>query len=172
VAVAAKTALATAIGRPGSRTDASSRQRPFWAAVCFRNTRPESIHAQQPTQVAHYLAHLIAGGSALLKPRPKELACTSRWMRTDTPDADAPVADIGDPNSPTATSSFSGGIRVPAPLVAHCCWRQRRYIQRHLLAAHEFLCVAGIFLSMTCRNTTAALAVNPVDRDEVPPKAQ
>jgi hypothetical protein len=62
------------------------------------------VHAQQPTQAGPYLAHLIAGGPALVKPLPKELAGTAArteelWIRTETPDADALIAGIGDPNS-------------------------------------------------------------------------
>jgi hypothetical protein len=61
-------------------------------------------HAQEPLKAGPYLAHLLAGGPALVKPLPKELAGTSArteelWVRTDTPNADALIAGIGDPNS-------------------------------------------------------------------------
>jgi hypothetical protein len=55
-------------------------------------------------QAGPYLAHLLAGGPALIKPLPKKLAATSArteelWVWTDTPDTDALIAGIGDPNS-------------------------------------------------------------------------
>jgi hypothetical protein len=61
-------------------------------------------HAQEPTHAGPYLAHLLAGGPALIKPLPEELAGTvarteELWVRTDTPDADALIAGIGDPDS-------------------------------------------------------------------------
>ena len=60
-------------------------------------------HAQR-TQAGPYLAHLLAGGPPLVKPLPKELAGTVArteeiWVRTDTPEADALIAGIGDPDS-------------------------------------------------------------------------
>ena len=72
---------------------------------CCRDTRArESPRRSSPTQAGPYLAHLLAGGPALVKPLPKELAGTvarteELWVRTDTPDADALIAGIGDPNS-------------------------------------------------------------------------
>lgn len=62
------------------------------------------VHAQKPVHAGPYLAHLLAGGPALVKPVPKELAGTSArteelWVRTDTPDTDALIAGMGDPGS-------------------------------------------------------------------------
>lgn len=92
------------MGRPRPRGGVSSRQRLFWATAASALLGLGTIQAQQPTQAGPYLAHLIAGGPALVKPLPTELAGTSArteevWVRTDTPDADAVIAGIGDPNS-------------------------------------------------------------------------
>ena len=58
--------------------------------------------AQQPKQAGPYLANVVAGGPALIKPLPPNLAGTAArteelWVRTETPDADALIAGIGDP---------------------------------------------------------------------------
>lgn len=72
------------------------------------------VHAQEPMQAGPYLAHLLAGGPALIKPLPKELAGTSvrteeLWVRTDTPGADALIAGIGDPNSSSSYFELQEG---------------------------------------------------------------
>lgn len=82
----------------------SSRVRLFGAATAAGLLGLGVVHAQQPTKAGPYVAHLLAGGPALVKPLPKELAGTvarteELWVRTDTPDADALIAGIGDPNS-------------------------------------------------------------------------
>jgi hypothetical protein len=79
------------------------QQRLFRAAVTAGVLGVGAAHAQL-TQAGPYLAHLLAGGPALVKPLPKELAGTvarteELWVRTDTPDSDALIAGIGDPNS-------------------------------------------------------------------------
>ena len=53
-------------------------------------------------QAGPYLANVVAGGPALVKPLPTNLAGTGArteelWVRTGTPDADALIAGIGDP---------------------------------------------------------------------------
>jgi hypothetical protein len=58
--------------------------------------------AQQTGQGGPYLANIVAGGPALTKPLPANLAGTGArteelWVRTDTPDADALIAGIGNP---------------------------------------------------------------------------
>ena len=58
--------------------------------------------AQQPVQAGPYLANVVAGGPALVKPLAANLAGTAArteelWVRTETPDADALIAGIGDP---------------------------------------------------------------------------
>jgi hypothetical protein len=52
--------------------------------------------------VGPYLAHLVAGGPALVKPLPARLAAAGArteelWVRTATPEVDALIAGIGDP---------------------------------------------------------------------------
>ena len=87
-----------------------------------------TAHAQS-MQAGPYLAHLLAGGPALVKPLPKELAGTVArteevWVRTDTPEADALIAGIGDPNS-----SF---LLLRAPAGASGDWlRFRRIADRY-----------------------------------------
>jgi hypothetical protein len=81
-----------------------SRQGLFLAVVAAGMLRLGVAHAQQPAQAGPYLAHLVAGGPALVKPLPKELAGTvarteELWVQTDRSDADALIAGIGDPNS-------------------------------------------------------------------------
>lgn len=82
----------------------SWRQKSFGAALFAGAAGLGVIHAQQPPTAGPYLAHLLAGGPALVKQLPKELAGTvarteELWVRTDTPNADALIAGIGDPNS-------------------------------------------------------------------------
>ena len=86
-------------------------------------------HAQQPAQAGPYLAHLLAGGPALVKPLPRELAgmvprTEELWVRTDRPDADSLIAGIGDPDSSCcyfalqrghAALGSAGGVSVVAP---------------------------------------------------------
>ena len=104
MAVAAKTGLAGAMGRPGSRSGMFWRQTAFRVVVAGGMLGLGVAPAQQPAQAGPYLAHLLAGGPALVKPLPKELAGTvarteELWVRTGTPDADALIAGIGEPNS-------------------------------------------------------------------------
>lgn len=79
-----------------------SRSRSFlWA---FAGIGLLGAHAQQPTKVGPYLAHLLAGGPALVKPLPKALSGTDArteevWLWTSTPNVDALIAGIGDPSS-------------------------------------------------------------------------
>jgi hypothetical protein len=61
-----------------------------------------ACYAQQPTQAGPYLANVVAGGPALVKPLPANLAGTGGrteelWVRTQAPEADALIAGIGDP---------------------------------------------------------------------------
>jgi hypothetical protein len=58
--------------------------------------------AQQPAQAGPYLANIVAAGPALVKPLPANLAGSGArteelWVRTETPDANALIAGIGDP---------------------------------------------------------------------------
>ena len=81
-----------------------SRRLLLWAMAGAGLLVPAIVQAQQPAHAGPYLAHLIAGGPALVKPLPKELADASArteelWVRTDTPDADALIAGFGDPGS-------------------------------------------------------------------------
>src|ERR1700761_720221 len=90
--------------RPRSRSGMFWRQTVLLTVVAGGMLSLGAAPAQQPTQAGPYLAHLLAGGPALVKPLPKELAGTvarteELWGRTDTPDADALIAGIGDPNS-------------------------------------------------------------------------
>ena len=60
--------------------------------------------AQVPDQVGPYLAHLLAGGPALVKPLPKNIASAQAWsedlwVRTEAPGTDAMIAGVGDPAS-------------------------------------------------------------------------
>ena len=74
-----------------------------WASAGIALLGLGTARSQEP-QAGPYLAHLLAGGPALVKPLPKELAGTvarteELWVRTDTPDSDALIAGVGDPNS-------------------------------------------------------------------------
>lgn len=99
----AKAASVSAADRPRSGNSTSSPQRLFRAAIAAGMLGLGAAHGQT-VQVGPYLAHLLAGGPALVKPLPKELAATTArteelWVRTDTPEEDALIAGIGDPNS-------------------------------------------------------------------------
>src|ERR1700749_687833 len=90
--------------RPRSRSGMFWRQTVFLAVVAGARLGLGAATAQHRAQAGPYLAHLPAGGPALVKPLPKELAGTvarteELWVRTDTPDADALIAGIGEPNS-------------------------------------------------------------------------
>ncbi len=81
------------------------RWRPFlWAFAGIALLAAGVGDAQQPTKVGPYLAHLLAGGPALVKPLPKALSGTDPrteevWLWTDTPNLGALIAGIGDPSS-------------------------------------------------------------------------
>ena len=82
----------------------SSRTRLFWSVAAVGLLGFGIGHSQEPAKAGPYLAHLIAGGPALVKPLPKELAGTGArteelWVRTSTPETDAVIAGIGDPNA-------------------------------------------------------------------------
>jgi hypothetical protein len=80
---------------------------PFWPQRAIGVSLAISLSAlvsfaQQPRQAGPYLANIVAGGPALVKPLPANLAGSGArteelWVRTDTPDADALIAGIGDP---------------------------------------------------------------------------
>ncbi|HEV2577876.1 MAG TPA: LamG-like jellyroll fold domain-containing protein [Acidobacteriaceae bacterium] len=105
MAVAPKLASTNAKNRPGfQRGILSPGRKLLQAASAIGLLGFGVVHAQQPPEAGPYLAHLVAGGPSLTKPLPKELAGTvarteELWVRTDTPDADALIAGIGDPNS-------------------------------------------------------------------------
>ena len=72
------------------------------AQVSLLGSSALACYAQQPTQAGPYLANVVAGGPALVKPLPANLAGTGGrteelWVRTPAPEADALIAGIGDP---------------------------------------------------------------------------
>jgi hypothetical protein len=72
------------------------------AAVGLLSLSTPGSSADLPVQTGPYLANVVAGGPALVKPLPAKLAGTGTrteelWVRTETPDADALIAGIGDP---------------------------------------------------------------------------
>ena len=82
----------------------SRRRRASRVAACVSLLSLSALFssAQQPGQAGPYLANVVAGGPALVKPLPENLAGTGPrteelWVRTETPDADALIAGIGDP---------------------------------------------------------------------------
>ena len=84
----------------------TSVQHAIWIAACviLPGFSANSSAAQQPGQVGPYLADIVAGGPALVKRLPANLAAAGPrteelWVRTETPDADALIAGVGDPSA-------------------------------------------------------------------------
>ena len=79
-------------------------RRAIWGAagIGLLSLSTPGSSADLPLQAGPYLANVVAGGPALVKPLPAKLAGTGArteelWVRTETPDEDALIAGIGDP---------------------------------------------------------------------------
>lgn len=88
----------------GRRKQGQHPRLPLLLLVCAGalGTARTGFADQAPIQSGPWLAHLVAGGPSLVKPLPAKLAGAGAhtqelWVRTDTPEADALIAGIGDP---------------------------------------------------------------------------